>query len=83
MKRIISLVLVTMIMSALVLADALPAFAAPPSFNASCYYTNIGSGTFTSVPQEYKDVNAFYRDCQDSGGTASREIAPNPGPPTQ
>ncbi len=33
--------------------------------------------------QGYNDINAFYSDCRDSGGTASRDITPNPGRPTE
>ena len=83
MKRIISLAWVAMVMSSLVLASALPAFAATPTFLASCSYTDHGVGVLTNDPQDYRAVNTFYRDCQDNGGAASRDITPNPGAPTQ
>ena len=83
MRRIISLVSVAMVMAALVLASALPALAAPPLFSASCLTPPTGQGVGTSVPQDYKDINAFYRSCQERGGTASRDITPIPGAPTE
>ena len=84
MKRIISLVSVAMVMSALILASALPAFAAPPTFTASCIYPQYGLAIATSEPQSYKDVIAFYRNCENSGGTpGSRDVNPYPGKPTE
>jgi hypothetical protein len=84
MRRIISLVWVAMVMSALILASALPALAAPPTFSASCFCPQFGLTFATSDPHGYKDVNAFYRNCEDSGGTSgSRDITPIPGKPTE
>ena len=84
MRRIISLMWVAMVMSALILASALPALAAPPTFSASCLYPNFGVAILTNEPQDYKEVIAFYRNCEASGGTpGSRDIIPNPGPPTE
>jgi len=84
MRRIILLVWVAMIMSALVLASALPALAATPTFSASCIYPDYGLTRFAIEPQDYKNVNAFYRTCEASGGTpGSRDITPQPGPPLE
>jgi hypothetical protein len=84
MRRIVSLVWVAIVMSALILASTLPALAAPPTFSASCLYPNSGLVRFAFEPQDYREVNAFYRTCEDSGGTpGSREITPNPGPRTE
>lgn len=80
MKRIVSLVWIAMIMSALVLASALPALAAPPTFEASCFGPMSGETFMSANPQDYKDINALYRNCQNAGLTASRDITPNPGP---
>jgi hypothetical protein len=82
MRRIVLLVSTAMVMAALILASALPVLAAPPTFTASCIYPQYGLAILTNTPQDYKDVNAFYRNCQDSGGAASRDITPNPGEPT-
>ena len=68
-------------MSALILASALPAFAAPPTFSASCFRPMSAALFESGDPQDYNDINAFYRNCQNSGGTASITIDPNPGPP--
>jgi hypothetical protein len=84
MRRIISLVAVAMVMSALILASALPALAAPPTFSASCIYPQYGLGFVTSDPQDYKDVIAFSRNCEASGGTpGSRDVTPTPGKPIE
>jgi hypothetical protein len=84
MKRIISLVSVAMVMSALILASALPALAATPTFTASCFYPQFGLAIATSDPQSYKDVIDFYRNCEDSGGTpGSRDVTPYPGKPIE
>ena len=83
MRRIISVVTVALVMAALILASALPALAAPPTFSASCITPPFGIGISTNDPQGYNEINAFYRNCQDSGGTASRDITPNPGAPTE
>jgi hypothetical protein len=84
MKRIISLVSTVMVMSALILASALPALAAPPTFSATCNYPQYGFGFVTSYPQDYKDVIAFYRNCEASGGTpGSLNVTPTHGNPTE
>jgi hypothetical protein len=83
MRRIILLVSMAVVMAALILTLALPALAAPPTFTASCITPPTGVVIETSDPQEFNEVNAFYRNCEDSGGTATREVTPNPGPPTQ
>ncbi len=83
MRRIILLVSTATVMAALILASALPVLAAPPTFSASCFYPQMGQLFVSATPQDYKDINAFYRNCQNSGGTASRQITPNPGTPTE
>jgi hypothetical protein len=84
MKRIILLVSVVMVMSALILASASPALAAPPTFTASCMYPQYGLAILTNDPQDYKDVIAFYRNCEASGGTpGSLNVTPTHGNPTE
>ena len=83
MRRIVLLVSTVAVMLALILANALPALAAPPTFRASCITPPFGLGILTAVPQDYNEVIAFYRSCQDRGGTASLEIIPTPGAPTK
>ena len=81
MRRITLMVSTATVMSALILASALPALAAPPTFRATCYFPMSAAVFPSDVPQDYNDVLAIYRSCQDSGGTASIEITPQPGPP--
>ena len=50
MRRIFSLVWVAIVMSALILASALPALAATPTFSASCMYPQFGLALATSYP---------------------------------
>ena len=83
MRRIILLVSMAVVMAALILAVALPALAAPPTLTVTCETPPTGFVVSTDDPQEYNEVNALYRECKDSGGTATRDITPNPGPPTQ
>ena len=83
MRRIILLVTTAIVVAALVLTVALPALAAPPTLTVTCETPPTGIAISTNDPQEYNELNAFYRECEDSGGTATREFTPNPGPPTQ
>ena len=83
MKRIILLVSMAVVMAALILTVALPALAAPPTLTVTCETPPTGFGVSTNDPQQYDELNAIYRECEDSGGTATREFTPNPGPPTQ
>jgi hypothetical protein len=81
MRRIILLVSMAVVMAALILTLAMPALAARPTFTASCETPPIGTAILTTDPRE---VNAFIRNCEDSGGTATRgAVTPTPGPPTQ
>ena len=81
MRRIILLVSTVAVMAALILASALPAIAAPPTFRTICVRPMSAAVFPSDVPQDYNDVLAFYRNCQDSGGTASIEITTNTGAP--
>ena len=81
MRRIILLVSTATVMAALILASALPALAAPPTFRATCYFPTTGALFPSDVPQDYNDVIASYRSCQNSGGTASLEFFRTPGAP--
>jgi hypothetical protein len=83
MRRIILLVSMAVVMAALILTVALPALAAPPTLTVTCQTPPTGFAVTTNDPQEYNELNALYRECEDSGGTATREITPTPGPPTQ
>lgn len=81
MKRVVSLVALALLMAAMVLASALPALAAPPTLSVTCITPPTGVAIATSDPKAFNDLNAFYRDCAAGGGTATRELTPNPGPP--
>jgi hypothetical protein len=59
----------------------LPALAAPPTFEATCKFPTFVEFISTFTPQRYHLANALYRDCDDRGGTATREIIPDPGSP--
>ena len=84
MRRIILLVFTATVMAALILASALPALAAPPTFSATCVYPQNGLGIATPVPQDYADLIAFYRNCEASGGTpGSLNVTPTHGNPTE
>lgn len=83
MRRIVLLGALAMLMAAMVLASALPALAAPPTLTVSCTFGNEGIGMATTNPREYKELNAFYRDCVAGGNTGARELTPNPGPPAR
>ena len=83
MRRIILLMSTVAVMVALILASALPALAAPPTFRVTCFFPMSGSEFLTDTPQEYNEAIASYRDCQARGGTASIEITPQPGPPEE
>jgi hypothetical protein len=83
MRRIILLVSMAVVMAALILTVAMPVLAAPPTFTASCVTPPTGVAIESSDPQQFNEVNAFYRNCKDSGGTATREVNPNPGAPTE
>jgi hypothetical protein len=81
MRRSILLASTATVMAALILASALPALAAPPTLTVTCTTGTTGFAISTNDPQEYDTLNAIYRNCQASGGTATRVIEPNPGAP--
>ena len=64
------------VMAVLILASALPALAAPPTLTVTCITLPTGFANTTSDPQEYNDLNAIYRNCRGSGGTATRVVTP-------
>jgi hypothetical protein len=82
MKRFILLASTTTVMAVLILASALPALAAPPTFSASCFRPMSTALFQSDKPQNYNDIIAFYNNCQNTGGTATRGIELNPGAPT-
>jgi hypothetical protein len=82
MRRIILLVSTVAVMSALILASALPALAAPPTLTVTCSTGTTGFAISTTDPHEYGTLFAIYRNCRASGGTATRTFEPNPGAPT-
>jgi hypothetical protein len=76
MKRIVLLASTATVMAALILASALPALAAPPRLTVTCSTGTTGFAISTSDPQQYDDLLAIYRNCQDRGGTATRVFTP-------
>jgi hypothetical protein len=74
------LVSMAVVMAALILTVALPALAAPPTLTVTCLTPPTGVAISTNDPQEYDELNAFYRECEESGGTATRDHA-QPWPP--
>lgn len=65
MRRIILLVTTAIVVVALVLTVALPALAAPPTLTVTCETPPTGVVVSTNDPQEYGEVNAFYRECEE------------------
>jgi hypothetical protein len=74
MRRIILLASTASVMAGLILASALPALAAPPTLTVTCSTPPTGFARVTNDPRECNDLLSIYRDCQDSGGTATREF---------
>ena len=81
MKRIILLVAMAAVMAAMVLANALPVIAAPPEVSVACTTPPFNEAIATIDPKEYRELNALYRNCKSVGGSPTREVIPNPGPP--
>jgi hypothetical protein len=81
-KRIILLVAIAAVMAAVVLANALPAIAAPPEKSVACPTPPFSEADATIEPKEYRDLNALYRNCKSVGGSPSKDTFPNPGPPS-
>jgi hypothetical protein len=81
-KRIILLVAMAAVISAMVLANALPAIAAPPEKSVACATPPFSEADATIEPKEYRDLNALYRNCKSVGGSPMKDTFPNPGPPS-
>ena len=82
MKRIILLVAIAAVIAAVVLANALPAIAAPPEKSVACPTPPFSEAVATIDPKEYRDLNALYRNCKSVGGSPSKDTFTNPGPPS-
>ena len=80
MRRIITMVALTAVMAAMVLASALPVVAAPPEVSVACTTPPFNVADATIDPKEYRDLNALYRNCKSVGGSPTRAVFPNPGP---
>jgi hypothetical protein len=80
LRRFIMLVALTAVMLAMVLANALPALAAPPEVSVACTTPPFNGADATIDPKEYRDLNALYRNCKSVGGSPTREVIPIPGP---
>ena len=82
MRRITMLVALAAVMSAMALANTLPALAAPPEVSVACTTPPFNEADATIDPKEYLDLNALYRNCKSVGGSPTREVIPIPGPPS-
>ena len=78
MRRIIMLVALAAVMSAMVLANTLPTLAAPPEVSVACTTPPFNEADATIDPKEYRDLNALYRNCKSIGGSPTREVIPGP-----
>jgi len=82
MRRILLVLTVALVMAAMVVVTAAPAFAAPPEQQVACVKgpaTAIGS---SNEPQRFGLLGKFQTEFKPLGFDCTRTVTPNPGPPS-
>jgi hypothetical protein len=76
------LVTVALVMAAMMVAMAMPAFAAPPDKEVSCY-DQSGNYLFSSSTNEasgFRYLGQRNASCRSEGNVGTQEVTPEPGP---
>ena len=82
MKRIITVLTVALVMVAMLVVTAMPAFAAPPRQQVACGTPTHQDIIASSDPHEFGLLGQFQGDSKRNGLDCLRDISKNPGPPS-